>query len=749
MRSRLITRWQSCCGLFACLGGLLLPGCYADRLPEPVQHLGVPRIEAIEIEPLEPVSLKPGETATVPVRLKRNANEGPIAVSLSELPSGVELTHDKEIAADKSETAISLVGSPALGDKTEQLTVTVTLTMAGETLQPTFSLTLPQVSRPVITTLPPVFLQPGDAIDLLVPIERNGYGEPLSLEPIELPDGVTCTLPEKPIEDNSLPIHLVAADDAAEGRLAPLLKTTVFGREVSAPLTVVVTQHPFNLPEIPVVQVEPGQTREVKLTIERDSLESLSRLMTGGLQALTGVQLAPESFNGPIFLAATSPDEAISIDPAEVAEGSSHGRLTVKVADTAQPGAVSISLLATANHLEAQGLLVVRVADPQTAEGELPETIVDAIAPPKRLRPGGVAGRSTAEAKQRFGRFYGQTPQSQQAIGKALEWLAAAQADDGSWQSGNNQAQATAAVLPIDGSGGTTDVATTTATALLPFLAEGVTHEPESAESLQLEAYPEVVQKGLLWLGTRQIEASQQVPGLISESLAGQALGLTAFSETLALSGDRRLTQNAKLAAKQLADRQADDGGWPQGDTVTSLATARAVLALEAAKACGVGVSAGNLRRAEKYLEQAGVGGEQTPRAAYAAEPDGLPDSTATAACLLAWQYAELPQDAPDLLEAADHLASLAPGLEDEGLNQPIDFLLFAGDLLRNLEGDRYDRWNAQVRSFLCRTQVQEGDDTGSWDPDIFAGGRDRVSTTALATLCLQAAYRALPAYRQ
>ena len=748
MRERPITRWQPG-ALFACLGGLLLAGCYADRLPEPVKHLGVPRIEAIEIEPLEPVSLKPGETATVTVRLKRNGNEGPIAVSLSKLPSGVELTHDKEIAADKSEAAISLVGSPALGDKTEQFTVTVTLTMAGETLEPTFSLTLPQVSRPVITTLPPVFLQPGDAIDLLVPIERNGYGEPLTLEPIEMPEGIVCTIPEKPIEDNSLPIHLAAADDAAEGRLAPLLKTTVFGREVSAPLTVMVTRHPFTLPEIPVVQVAPGQTREVELAIERDSLESLSRLMTGGLQALTGVQLAPESFNGLIFLAATSPDEAISIDPAEVAEGSSHSRLTVKVADTAQPGAVSISLLATANHLEAQGLLVVRVADTETAGGELPEPIVDAIAPPKRLRPGGVAGRSTAEAKQLFGRFYGQTPQSQQAIGKALEWLAAAQADDGSWQSGNNQAQATTAVLPIDGSGVTADVATTTATALLPFLAEGVTHEPESAESLWLEAYPEVVQKGLLWLGNRQIEASQQVPGLISESLAGQSLGLTAFSETLALSGDRRLTQNAKLAAKQLADQQADDGGWPQGDTITSLATARAVLALEAAKACGVGVSAGNLRRAEKYLEQAGVGGDQTPRAAYAAEPGGPPDPTATAACLLAWQYAELPQDTPDLLAAADHLASLAPRLEDEGFNQPIDFLLFAGDLLRNLEGDRYDRWNAQVRSFLCRTQEQEGDNTGSWNPDIFAGGRDRVSTTALATLCLQAAYRTLPAYRQ
>jgi len=94
-------------------------------------------------------------------------------------------------------------------------------------------------------------------------------------------------------------------------------------------------------------------------------------------------------------------------------------------------------------------------------------------------------------------------------------------------------------------------------------------------------------------------------------------------------------------------------------------------------------------------------------------------------------------------------MVPLAPAFEAERLSQPIDFLLFAGDFLRNLEGDRYDRWNAQVSAFLCRTQLQEGDAAGSWNPEVFAGSRDRVSTTALATLCLQAAYRTLPAYRQ
>lgn len=740
--------WAACAGLTACLVLPLLAGCYADRLPEPVQHLGVPRVAAIEVSPLPPVTLKPAATATVPVRLKRNGNEGPIAVSLSSLPAGVEATVAKEIAAEKSELELTLTGSPALGDREQTLEVTVTLTMAGETKQPTFSLTLPQVPRPVISTPPPVFLQPGDAVDLLVPIERNGYADPLSLEPIELPEGVICDLPEEPLEENSLPIHLEAAETAAECRLAPLLKTTVYGREVATALTIVVAEHPFALPAVPVVTLEPGQAETIELPVERDSLESLGRLLTGGVRALTGVQLVAESFPGPIMVTAASPDEAVRVEPVRVAAGSCLCDLTVRVGDEAEPGVVTVPLEATADQLEAAGLLVVRVADRSTPAGELPASIIDAIAPPKRIRPGGVAGRNTAQAKRLLGRLYGQSSRSQDAVRLALEWLVSAQSEDGSWSASRGQT-GSLAVDEVEGQPQQPDTATTTAVAVLPFLAEGVTHEPDSTTEVWLEDYPEVVGRGLLWLGNRQIEASQQVPGLITPQLEGQARGLVAFSETLALSRDRRLTQNAKLAARQLIDRQAESGGWPDGDAVTPLATARVCLALRTAKACGVGVSATALRQAETYLAEAAMGDSQTPLAAYPATPGGPFDPTATAACLLAWQAAELPQDSVDLLAGADRLALLAPSLTADRCSQPIDFLLFAGDLLRNLEGDRFDRWTAQVSSFLCRTQQREGDTTGSWNPADFAGNSDRVRTTALATLCLQAAYRSLPAYRQ
>lgn len=75
-------------------------------------------------------------------------------------------------------------------------------------------------------------------------------------------------------------------------------------------------------------------------------------------------------------------------------------------------------------------------------------------------------------------------------------------------------------------------------------------------------------------------------------------------------------------------------------------------------------------------------------------------------------------------------------------------FLLFAGEALRNIEGERYDAWNAAVRSFLTASQVKEGALAGRWDPAIFGGEGDRVWATACAALCLQAHFRYLPSYR-
>jgi hypothetical protein len=62
--------------------------------------------------------------------------------------------------------------------------------------------------------------------------------------------------------------------------------------------------------------VLPGQQKKIDITFQRDSLESLSRTLTGGLQALTGVDLAPAKFNGPVVITAESPPPGVTVEPA-------------------------------------------------------------------------------------------------------------------------------------------------------------------------------------------------------------------------------------------------------------------------------------------------------------------------------------------------------------------------------------------------------------------------------------------------
>ncbi|MBT6054797.1 MAG: hypothetical protein HOH16_05120, partial [Planctomycetaceae bacterium] len=211
----------------------LTAGCYSDRLPEEIGHLGVARVTAIEIEPIPPVTLRPAETVKVPLRIKRNNNEGPIEVSLSKLPSGVGVTYEKQIVATSSELEIELSGKQSLGDKQRTVTVTIALSMSQDSLEQTFDIELPVVSRPSFGSMPPIFLQPGDTVNLRVPVARNGFAESFSLEPVEYTQGVLCRLPSEPIEDNDIRVLVAASEDASEGSQTQKIKTVVFGREVS------------------------------------------------------------------------------------------------------------------------------------------------------------------------------------------------------------------------------------------------------------------------------------------------------------------------------------------------------------------------------------------------------------------------------------------------------------------------------------------------------------------------------------
>ena len=735
--------------------GVVVAGCYSDRLPEEIDHLGVPRVSALQVEPIPPVTLRPTETVKVPLRVNRNNNEGPIDVSLSKMPSGVEASFEKQIPDGKSELEIELSGNQSLGDRQRDVTITIALSMAQNSVEQTFDINLPIVSRPSFGRLPPVFLQPGDTVNLRVPIERNGFAEPLTLEPVEYTKGALCRLPSEPIEDNNIKVLVAASEDAEEGKQTQQIKSNVFGREVSVPLTLIVTKHPFTMEEMVYAAVLPGQQKKIDITFQRDSLESLSRTLTGGLQALTGVDLAPAKFDGPVIVTAESSPSGITVERAYLEEGALRCGITVDVTEDALPGLYSLPLAATADHLETHGLLVLRIQDPTNEPGVLPEPIVSSMSKTIRYRRGGLKGRSTEESKELLASLYGGSEQSKKSLMSALAWLATKQAEDGSWQplaavenldSGMTEGPENLLAMTAGG-----DSVSTTALALLPFLAEGVTYEPESATAVWLESYPEVVRKGLTWLGSSQPQVDPQGVGPVEVDLRGLISGVVAGCETSSLSGDGALKKNAVYALKSLADRQTKEGSWQWSSTETAetvLPTLRSILAMRVAESCGVKPSVATLKRTDVFLESAACGTPEIPQSRFGRVPAGPPDPTATAAGLLLLQYKEEPYDSPAMIDGSRFLSGFAPPLEGNSYSQSVDFLLLSSAVLRNIEGEQFDTWYAKVTAFLLRTQEQEEEELGSWDPTLFAGETDRLQVTARAILCLQLPYRYLPLYR-
>ena len=260
-----------------------------------------------------------------------------------------------------------------------------------------------------------------------------------------------------------------------------------------------------------------------------------------------------------------------------------------------------------------------------------------------------------------------------------------------------------------------------------------------------------MVRKGLTWLGSSQPQVDPQGVGPVEVDLRGLISGVVAGCETSSLSGDGALKKNAVYALKSLADRQTKEGSWQWSSTETAetvLPTLRSILAMRVAESCGVKPSVATLKRTDVFLESAACGNPEIPQSRFGRVPAGPPDPTATAAGLLLLQYKEEPYDSPAMIDGSRFLSGFAPPLEGNSYSQSVDFLLLSSAVLRNIEGEQFDTWYAKVTAFLLRTQEQEEEELGSWDPTLFAGETDRLQVTARAILCLQLPYRYLPLYR-
>ncbi|MBY0398569.1 MAG: hypothetical protein K2X91_19145, partial [Thermoleophilia bacterium] len=175
------------------------------------------------------------------------------------------------------------------------------------------------------------------------------------------------------------------------------------------------------------------------------------------------------------------------------------------------------------------------------------------------------------------------------------------------------------------------------------------------------------------------------------------------------------------------------------------------MFALRSARLAGLKVPRDVVKKGRRYLDLAST---DPSRVTYAYIPGGPVSPVMTAEALLSRQYLGWPKDLPSLVKGA---AMVARDLETS-TDRNIYYWYYATQLLHNMQGDDWKRWNARVRENLVAWQVNgDGCMRGSWDPnspqpDAWAStqnrhGAGRLFLTSLSILTLEVYYRYLPIY--
>ncbi|HEV3164190.1 MAG TPA: prenyltransferase/squalene oxidase repeat-containing protein [Isosphaeraceae bacterium] len=348
----------------------------------------------------------------------------------------------------------------------------------------------------------------------------------------------------------------------------------------------------------------------------------------------------------------------------------------------------------------------------------------------------------------------GASAASEQAVERALDWLARHQDDDGRWNGGSAKNPVpglveecrdsfTAHCPPDEICQGECSYAEAdtalTGLALLAYLGAGYTHTEGK--------YTATVGRGLRYLLLQQksdgdLRGPSRAVGLYCHAMATLAL-----SEAYAMTGDERLRGPVERSVDFLVKSQATDGmSWryaPRESVGDTSILGWVVLVLRSAKAVGISFPDQVQSGALAWLQRVS-GGRAGGLARY--QPFKNVTETMTAEAWVCRQLLGHGRPGPASTEAAEFLLAHGPHRGPFNL-----YYWYYGTLaMYQGGGSAWTRWNDQVRDQLVRRQCSGGHPAGSWDPDddgTYGARGGRIYSTALATLTLEVYYRYLRFY--
>jgi hypothetical protein len=344
-------------------------------------------------------------------------------------------------------------------------------------------------------------------------------------------------------------------------------------------------------------------------------------------------------------------------------------------------------------------------------------------------------------AKARLIRREGGSVESERAVELGLDWIVRHQRSDGSW-SLDHKPQCRGKGCPTDAHADADTAAT--GLALLPLLGAGL--RPDEASRHQ-----EAITKGLNWLLKQQKpDGDLFTGGGDNTQMYSHAIATMALCESYGITGDKRLRDAAQRAVNFIVSAQNhENGGWRYhpGEAGDTSVLGWQMFALRSAHLAKLKVDDAAVKGAMKYLDAAATNETKT-KYAYVPHQGATPVMTAEA--LLVRQYLGWTRDMPAMKRGSQLVYEHLMKSKDRN----IYYWYYATQLLHNMQGNEWRKWNIRVRDGLVTMQVTgDGCDRGSWDPNRPVGdawghqvGRHFVTTLSLLTL--EVYYRYLPLYR-
>jgi hypothetical protein len=345
---------------------------------------------------------------------------------------------------------------------------------------------------------------------------------------------------------------------------------------------------------------------------------------------------------------------------------------------------------------------------------------------------GGFGGRADAA---KLAAASGGGADTEQAVDRALKWIAMHQMPDGGWSFDFKQCPSCQGRCSHGGDEGRgQDRCGATAMALLPFLGRGYTHRDGP--------YKAQIEKGIAFLAAMTMQGKGKSYGA-GGSLYSQGLAGIALSECYAMTQDTRLAMPTQLALNFIMDAQDPrGGGWrytpkQAGDTS---AVGWQLMALKSGNMAYLQVNPLTIKKAVQFLDSVQMRGG----AAYGyTDPGDRPGTNAVG--LLCRMYLGWKKDHPALQEGVLALAKRGP-------TNDMYYTYYATQIMHHMEGDVWQAWNERMKKLLLPSQSKKDHEAGSWHEGVNGGHgahvAGRLYCTALATMTLEVYYRHLPIYR-